>query len=186
MQKGVWMKGANSIDTGKEIRALLYRWQTPLIQYAVRITGNLERARDVVQDTFLQLCSENLSSLNGHLEPWLFTVCRNRAFDVLRKEERMNAVSEIHAPEPHDDRVEPLEELDQAQRLSQVLKILETLPANQQEVIRLKFEGEMSYKEISQITGLSVGNVGFQIHAGLKAIRLQLSERSSLVLRRIK
>lgn len=180
------MKDANPLDAGNEIRRLLDRCQTPLIHYAVRITGDLERARDVVQDTFLQLCSENLASLNGHLEPWLFTVCRNRAFDVLRKEERMNAVSEIHAPEPDDDQAEPLAELDQAQRLSQVLKILETLPANQQEVIRLKFEGEMSYKEISQITGLSVSNVGFQIHAGLKAIRLQLSEQSSQVLRRIK
>ena len=77
-------------DQSGDVKALLHRLQGPLIRYALQITGDLERARDVVQDTFLQLCSENRASLNGHLEPWLFTVCRNRALDVRRKEGRMN------------------------------------------------------------------------------------------------
>ena len=49
------------------------------------------------------------------------------------------------------------------------------LPDNQQECIRLKFQHGMSYKQISQITSLTVTNVGFLIHTGLKSVRRELS-----------
>ena len=58
---------------------------------------------------------------------------------------------------------------------SQVLKMLARLPESQQEVIRLKFQHQMSYREISRITGQSETNVGFLIHRGIKAIREMLS-----------
>ena len=49
------------------------------------------------------------------------------------------------------------------------------LPARQQEVIRLKVESELSYQEISELTGLSVSNVGYLLHTGLKSIRRRLA-----------
>ena len=182
------MKSSENQDQSNDVKALLHRMQGPLIRYAVLITGDLERARDVVQDTFLQLCSENQASLNGHLEPWLYTVCRNRALDVRRKEDRMNPLTEATV-EPSSDRPDALVSLEQTETLQGALKILGTLPTTQQEVIRLKFQNELSYKEISQVTGLSVTNVGFLIHAGLKTIRqimLAQPRADSKVLRRIK
>ena len=73
--------------------------------------------------------------------------------------------------------------------MSRVLGILETLPANQQEVIRLKFQNDLTYREISQVTELSVSNVGFLIHTGLKTVRRKLDAQSQVspaALRRIK
>jgi RNA polymerase sigma factor (sigma-70 family) len=181
------MKSSETQDQS-DVKALLHRLQGPLIRYAVLITGDLERARDVVQDTFLQLCSENRASLNGHLERWLYTVCRNRALDVRRKEGRMNPLTETTA-EPSSNSPDAFVSMEQAETFQSALRILETLPSSQQEVIRLKFQSELSYKEISQVTGLSVTNVGFLIHAGLKAIRQAMVEQpnaNSKVLRRIK
>ena len=74
--------------------------------------------------------------------------------------------------------------LELQERLAGVLKILDTLPANQQEVLRLKFQGDLSYQEISRVTRLSVSNVGFLIHAGLKTIRERV--RTEPALRRVK
>ena len=54
--------------------------------------------------------------------------------------------------------------------------MLETLPTNQREVIRLKFQNGFSYQEISRISGHSVSNVGYLIHTGLKTIRGQLAD----------
>jgi RNA polymerase sigma factor (sigma-70 family) len=182
------MKSSENQDQGNDVKTLINRLQGPLIRYALQITGDLERARDVVQDTFLQLCSENRASLNGHLEPWLFTVCRNRALDVRRKEGHMNPLTETTA-EPSSDSPDALVSMEQTETLRSVLKILGTLPGSQQEVIRLKFQDELSYKEISQVTGLSVTNVGFLIHAGLKTIRqtmLAQARENTKVLRRIK
>jgi RNA polymerase sigma-70 factor (ECF subfamily) len=74
--------------------------------------------------------------------------------------------------------------MEKEEQLADILKILTTLPANQQEVIRLKFQGDLSYSEISRITDLSVSNVGFLIHTGLKTIREKV--QSEPALRRVK
>jgi RNA polymerase sigma-70 factor (ECF subfamily) len=58
--------------------------------------------------------------------------------------------------------------------------VVQTLPKNQREVIYLKFQCDLSYKEISDITKLSVTNVGFLIHTAVRNIRQQmLSETTS-------
>ena len=66
---------------------------------------------------------------------------------------------------------DPSRAAERADEHSSVIKFLDRLPQNQREVIRLKFEGEMSYKEIS------VSNVGFLIHAGIKRLRGLLSDQ---------
>ena len=152
------------------IESALAEHERPLTRYAVHILGDVQRAREVVQDTFLKLCRQNHSRLRDHLAQWLYSVCRNRALDVLRKEKRMTALGEaqLNLPARVPDVLSVMEAKEQ---VSGVMNILRTLPANQQEVIRLKFQGDLSYHQISQITKLSVGNVGFLIHTGLKTIR---------------
>src|SRR5687767_2374444 len=76
------------------IRRALDRYEGQLTRYAQRITGDGERARDVVQETFLRLCREPPAAVDGHLAEWLFTVCRNQALDVCRKESRMTLMTE--------------------------------------------------------------------------------------------
>jgi len=65
-------------------------------------------------------------------------------------------------------------DLDQRRTVSQILQVVETLPKNQREVIYLKFQSDLSYKEISEVTKLSVSNVGFLIHSAVRAIRKQM------------
>src|SRR5437899_2147052 len=76
------------------IRSVLERYEGPLTRYAAQITGSVERARDVVQDTFLKLCGQEPDQVESYLDEWLFTVCRNRALDVQRKENRMTAMAD--------------------------------------------------------------------------------------------
>ena len=49
------------------------------------------------------------------------------------------------------------------------------LPNNQQEVVRLKFQNGMSYKEIAAVTELSVSNVGFLLHTALDTLRTRIA-----------
>jgi RNA polymerase sigma-70 factor (ECF subfamily) len=70
----------------EQIRAAVDAYQSRLIGFAARITGDTDSARDVVQDTFLRLCHHDLEEIGDHLPAWLFRVCRNRALDVGRKE----------------------------------------------------------------------------------------------------
>lgn len=189
-----------------DIRGLLDRYERPLIRYAQSIVGDLESARDVVQDTFIRYVrhtsgqgdDEPMSTTSTaqvadgeapalpsappsldpsdtkHVEGWLFTVTRNRALDYVRKHSRIIAM-----PLPEDRQSEdpgPDELLASQDAADWLLKLLDALTPNQREVIRLKFQSDLSYKEISDITGLSVTNVGFILHVGLKKLRTLLRE----------
>ena len=70
----------------------------------------------------------------------------------------------------------PPELIERRESTARVLDLLEALPKNQREVIRLKFQNGFSYQEIARISGHSVGNVGYLIHVGLKTIRGQLAD----------
>ena len=70
--------------------------------------------------------------------------------------------------------VSPPEVAESRESSCAVLRLLSSLSENQQEVIRLRFQGGLSYREISAITDLSVSNVGFLIHTGIKTIREKL------------
>src|SRR4051812_48070548 len=92
-------------DDRQWIRAAVGQFERPLTLYATRLPGDVERARDCVQDAFLRLCAQREADLRGRVAEWLFTVCRNRALDVLRKEARMTRLSDEQlqvrtAPDP--------------------------------------------------------------------------------------
>lgn len=149
--------------------------QAPLTRYATRLLGDVDRARDVVQDTFVKLMAQPAAEVEGHAVEWLFTVCRHRALDVLRKEGRMRRFDEgqverVLAVEPRPGRL-----LEQAEVQAAILRLIDRLPRNQQEVVRLKFQNGFSYKEISRITELSVGNVGFLIHTAVARLRTEFA-----------
>jgi RNA polymerase sigma factor (sigma-70 family) len=143
----------------------------PLAQYARQLLNNDDRARDVVQETFVTLCRQRRDELEPRLKPWLYTVCRNKALDVLRKEGRTDFMEDPpdlpadHPPEPHP-------------ATDNLLSALALLPDRQRDVIRLKFLHGMSYRDISQATSLSESNVGFLIHTGLKTLRRHLNPHS--------
>lgn len=143
------------------------RFGRPLTQYAYGLLDDADAARDVVQDTFLRLCAQRRERVESRLAPWLFTVCRNRAMDVLRKERRMTALTESHdallTADPPNAPPGPTAD--------SITDALRRLPPNQREVIRLKFLNQMSYREIGKVTGLSESHVGVLIHNGMKTLR---------------
>jgi RNA polymerase sigma factor (sigma-70 family) len=165
------------------VRSVVDRFEGPLVRYARRITGDVDRARDVVQETFMRLCAEERSSVEGHIAQWLFTVCRNRAVDVRRKETRMSPLTKDQMARCESKDAAPSAGLEKQEAMSQILRVLDSIPENQQEVIRLKFQNGFSYREISGVTGLSVTNVGFLIHTGLKSIRQRMRVESGLAKR---
>ena len=161
------------------VQLALKEFEGPLIGYAASILRDVERARDVVQDTFVKLYQQEPGKIaEPALKSWLYTVCRNRSFDVLRKEKRMTVVENEKMETIEVDGDDPAEIAEREETHSEVMRFLDRLPPNQKEVIRLKFQGDMSYKEISEVTSLSVSNVGFLIHSGLKRLRQLLSHQT--------
>lgn len=160
--------------------------EAALLRYAGRLLGDPHRARDVVQDVFVRLLAAPRPEVETHLAEWLFTVCRHRAVDVLRKEGRMSRLDETvaaaddgrgtsFAPVLVAETPRPGAALEAAETHAALLRLIDRLPPNQQEVIRLKFQTGFSYKEISRITELSVSNVGFLIHTAVQRLRAEFA-----------
>ena len=162
------------------VLAALARYERPLIRYATRITGDIELARDVVQDTFLRLCKADRAEVDGHLAAWLYTVCRNRALDVRRKEGRMGSLQEGQAESIRSNAPGPGAVAQTHEEYGFVLDALDTLPENQQEVFRLKFQGEMTYREIGEVMGISLGTVSHLVGAALDSLRERLRGKINL------
>ncbi len=151
------------------INHALERYERSLISHAKAITGNLESARDAVQETFLRLSRQDVSALESRLAPWLFFVCRNCALDHCRKIVRFSdtAVDE----ESPSDQPSPAAEAVAAEDGIILKRLLRELPAQQQELVQLKFEAGLSYKEIGETMRMSVSNVGVQLHTAIHTLR---------------
>ena len=165
------MRVAESVPGGDDLTVLLRRFELPLLQYATRILGDRDRARDVVQETFVELQRSSRHQLDHAPAKWLFTVCRNRALNVCRKEKRMTYLDEEILEKQESQGAAPNERMEREEASGFLLRIVATLPPRQQEVLQLKFQNDLSYQEISEITKLSVNHVGVLIHTALKTLR---------------
>ena len=158
-------------EVEKLVEFAVTEFQSPLIAYASTILQNTDLARDVVQDTFIRLCEQDLTRIQKHLKSWLFTVCRNRAIDLLRKEARNQPMDDIGWKKVAGAGLQPDESVEANEQAHRLTQFLNRLTPNQREVILLKFQHGFSYQQIETITGLTSGNIGFLIHTGLKRLR---------------
>ena len=163
---------------GRTFEEVFERFEIPLLQYAARITGDRERARDVVQETFIKF--QRNGALNRADEPatWLFTVCRNGALNICRKERRMMYLDEELIESREGEQPMPFERLEEEEAAAFLTRIIGTLPPRQQEVLRLKFQNDLSYRQIANITKTTTNNVGVLIHTALKTLRQHYREAS--------
>ncbi len=152
------------------IEEALARYERPLISHAKAITGDIESARDAVQETFLRLSRQDVAALAPRLAPWLFFVCRNCALDHTRK------VVRFQESPLEDDREaaggrDPSDEAGHQEETSLLRRLVAELTPREQELVRLKFEAGLSYKEISGALRISVSNVGVQLHNAIQSLR---------------
>ena len=157
------------------VRSALRDHERPLLRYAAHLLGDADRARDLVQETFVKLCRQPAAAIDGHVAEWLYTVVRRAALDVHRKEGRMSRFAEGQAERLVAAEPTPAVQTEHHESWRLILAQLNRLPPNQQEVVRLKFQEGFSYKEIADITRLSVGNVGFLLHTALAALRREMT-----------
>lgn len=160
--------------TSEFVEKAMLDFEQALLRYAQGYVYDAERAKDIVQDTFIRLTQQEITKVEKGLKAWLYTVCRNRALDFLRKERRSTLVDQEVLNQFEDGKVNPHQYLDRDERLTQVSKAMNSLNEKQREVIKLKLEHGLSYKEISEITDLTVSNVGFTLHNALKKLREHL------------
>ncbi|MEX0725250.1 MAG: sigma-70 family RNA polymerase sigma factor, partial [Planctomycetaceae bacterium] len=116
----------------------------------------------------------------GHATAWLYTVCRHRAIDMRRKEQRMSPTLDVQQLTSDAGERDPHDAVVRQDEFRRIYEQLKHLPENQQEAIRLKFQSGLSYREISEVTGITVTQVGVLIHRGIKTLREQCMRTNNM------
>jgi len=153
--------------------------ESPLLAYARRLVGDFAVAEDVVQDAFMKLHSQ-FSQVRTP-QPWLYRTVHNLAVDHQRRASRIvlvddRAPDDAPANDTADSQPMPDEQIARWEGIGLVRLVLETLDARSRELIELRFHEDLSYKEIAERTGLTVGNVGYILHHALKAMAVELEK----------
>lgn len=163
-------------NRGLWLRNAVEQYEGALLQYTHKFTGDIETARDVVQESFIKLCRQKPEKVGDPPGAWLYRVCRNRALDIYRGRVRRKEVSDESLPDVISNEQGP-EADSMAQDLKEIVnQLLEELSPQQREIVRLKFIDELSYREIAEVTGLKTSNVGVHLHSALKRLRQKMSD----------
>ncbi|MGI6414170.1 MAG: RNA polymerase sigma factor [Thermoguttaceae bacterium] len=164
------MNESGQCDQRQRVVSLLERYETRLVRYAARMLGEEDSARDVVQHVFLRLCEQPAGAAEGRTAQWLFTVCRNRAIDVLRKRKRTTQFEQGAAEAKLSREPNPASAAERRDLYMRLNRIVDSLPPVQRELVDLWAEG-FSYREISDITGEGEGKLRVLVHRAIKRLR---------------
>lgn len=156
------------------MEAIVTAYETALLRYATRLTCSADTAQDVVQNAFIKL----FRSWDGELETsprlraWLYRVTHNEAVDHIRRESRLRRLHEEQASEAEivTPPVSASQVADAAERRALVTRFIAKLKPREQQVVLLRLEEGLSYREISEVTGRSEGNVGNILHHAVRSL----------------
>jgi RNA polymerase sigma-70 factor (ECF subfamily) len=157
---------------GQALEALLARYETVLFPFLVGILRDHHQAEDALQETFVRAL-ERLDGVDpDHLRGWLFTVAYHQALLLRRRRksspaDRLETSPTVAAPGPG-----PLEQAEGRDEARRLLRLLERLPAAQQEVIRQRVYEGKRFREIAADLRCPLNTALARMHEGLKRLRL--------------
>jgi len=155
-------------------RELFERYSGPLERLLLRDLAEREEARDLVQQTFLQLHRARLDfDPQKRLKPWLYTIAMNLKREHFRRRKRRPERPDIEATErqPVDPRGQ-----QQAEARRSLDWALERIPSDQREVIELHWLAGLSFPELAESIGISVAAAKVRAHRGYVKLRELLGD----------
>lgn len=166
------------------LEVLIARYEYRLYRYLLYLTGSEERACDLFQETWLRVLARG-HQYDGvsRFDSWLFSIARHLVIDASRRRsmdsldellaaDKGGAGKEPHAPE-NDSPLAAYASHELADRLGSVLSLV---PAVYREVLLLRFQEDLSLKEIAAIVRVPLSTVKSRLYRGLSAARDLLEE----------
>lgn len=164
-----------SLD-GEALETLFRECATDVHGYAYSLLGDRQSAEDVTALAFERLYRfrSRLDRARGTPRAWLFTIARNAALDELRRRRHRPHQATDDMPDSADQSSGWA--LERAERRATVHAALATLPRREQEIVLLKFHGQLSNGELARVLGISESNAGTRVHRALTRLRESCAE----------
>jgi RNA polymerase sigma-70 factor (ECF subfamily) len=149
----------------ENIVAVFQTEESGLLRYAIGLVRRRTVAEEIVQETFLRL--HQVWEEVENPRAWLYRGVRNLALNHLRDQK---PESELNEDTAAADENPPAEILGRNEAIGTMRLLLAEMSDEDRALIRLKYNDDLKYQEISQRTGLSVSNVGYRLHHVLKGL----------------
>lgn len=156
---------------------LIERHNPQLIKMTLLITGSMDAARDLAQETFVRLFHHGVKHSAGSFKAYLSTIAYRLA---LKEKKRAARNRDLNHVNPADDAPTPLEAVLQKERDYHLVRVINSLEEHHRNILILRFYGENTYEEIARITNLPLGTVKSRIFYGVKTCQKKLREKGIL------
>ena len=173
----------------KAFDELMARYQSKIYNYILFTVRNQEVAEDLFQETFMKAIvtiQQGRYAADGRFGAWLTRIAHNLVIDAFRTERSENTISNdecevdlLNDADLCDDNVEM--QMVNDQTLADVQRLVNALPANQREVVYMRYYQDLSFKEIAEITGVSINTALGRIRYALLNMR-RMAEEKDIVL----
>ena len=161
---------AKVLKGDKQAYALLVdQYKSPIYNLAYRMTGNADDADDLTQEIFIR-AYQYLWRYDPRKKffTWLYTSAFNLVKNHLRKNKKEKLSEELNASSLTDNKPSPEEKLIEDQEISSHLLLLED---ELRALLIMKYQQELSFEEISGITGKSLSAVKMRVYRGLEKLK---------------
>lgn len=169
---------------------LVNRYGDGMLGYLTKICSNRSQAEDFFQETFKRVHEKAATFRGGNFKSWLYTIATRVAFDSFRRNKRLKFISlsrvldansedtDISSMTADDTCPDPHKEIEKSELRAQVRKALSKLPDKQRTTLVLAYYEQLSYTQVAEVLGCSVGTVKTQMFRALKKLAIYLPEFS--------
>ena len=169
-------------------KQLLDRHQSKIYSYIYSMVGNAETANDIFQETFTKVITKMDDTYNeqGKWIAWVMRIAHNATIDYIRKQKRFVDVNGSYDKEsktdfydrlPDEDAVSQQEKLEIDESTSELLEHISNLPEEQRTVVMLRHYYEMPFKEIAELTKVSINTALGRMRYALINLRKMFDEK---------
>lgn len=174
-------------------RQLVERYADGVLRYLIHMIGNRDQAEDLFQETFKKVHEKAHTFRGPVFKSWLFTIATRATIDHVRRRKRSamlsldqdsdcdeRAGSSLAEAIADQDAPDPADELVREERKQQVRLAIEGLPVKQRATLVLAYYQQLSYPEVADVMGCSLGTVKTQMSRALATLARKLPESLSV------
>ena len=165
---------------GRSFEHAVAEYEAPLLRYATGFVMDASAAQDVVQEVLIKLARswDSHPLPYGEIRFWLFRLTHNAAIDYLRQEKRRRRLHEENRVfVPATTEAVTGEQLTGEQKQEILLEHVSALDDAERQVLLLRLQQGLSYRDISRVTGRTEGNVGCILHNAVKNLARELKKK---------
>ena len=173
------LDNTNKIST---IETWVYQYGDALFSWAISKTKNKELSEDLVQETYIAAL-KSFESFENRSQPktWLISILNNKIIDHFRKEKRSPVITNVDGFDIfdvlgiHDESME--DKMIKEQNFDDLKTLIHLLPSEQKEVLIMRHYGDLSFKEIADLTNVSINTALGRMRYALSNLRKMITNK---------